>query len=514
MSNAALSYEETLRTAEDHAAINGLTSAVHALLPALERFTSFDQPERTAIERAVWSTQLDEPLPRVGAGAEAVLTTLSDVVIPNGLRAGAPGFSGWVATMPTTIPAATHLASALAGPLVVGVQAFNVLEMLALRWLGELLGLPANYQGLFTSGGTVANLIGLGAARQYAAEQRGIDPSLTGVTGLQHPRIYTTSQVHHCIYRAAGVLGLGRQAVVTIPTDDTLRMDVSALRRQIAQDRAAGYTPVAVVANAGTINTGAIDPLPQISALCREQDIWLHADGAYGLFGVLDPEIAHLYGDLSQIDSMVIDPHKWLATSMGCGGLFVRDRQLLARAFTLESAVYVEGSQPIYTDDTPLTSQLDDFGYMFHHLGIEHSLPSRGVEVWAVLKEIGVEGITARVRRHNGYARYLAERIQETPDLELAAPVTLSACCFRYVPAALQGRTDPTATQQLNVLNRAVLGRMRARGRSLPSATVLGDAFVIRPCFINPRTTFADVEAVVEEATTCGAELWAAISGS
>ncbi|HEX6289022.1 MAG TPA: aminotransferase class V-fold PLP-dependent enzyme [Herpetosiphonaceae bacterium] len=514
MANAAINNADDLRTAEDDAAIDGLSSAVQSLLPALERFTRFDQPERTASERAVWSAQLDEPLPKQGAGADAVLKTLSDVVIPHGLRIGSPGFSGWIATMPTMIPAAAHLASAIAGPLIVGVQSFNLLEALALRWLAELLNLPASYQGLFTSGGAVANLICLGAARQHAAEQRGSDPALHGIASLPNPRIYTTSQVHHSIYRAGGVLGLGRQAVVTIPTDEALRMDVAALRRQIAQDRAAGCTPIAVVANAGTTNTGAIDPLPEIIALCREQDIWLHADGAYGLFGVLDPAIAHLYGDLSMIDSMVIDPHKWLATSMGCGGLFVRDAQLLARAFRLEEAGYVEGSLPIYTADTPLTSQLDDFGYMFQGFGIEHTLPSRGVEVWAVLKEIGADGIKARVCRHNAYARYLAERIQETPELELVAPVTLSTCCFRYVPEALRSRTDQATIQQLNTLNRSVLGRMRARGRSLPSATVLGSAFVIRSCFINPRTTLADIEAVVEEAVACGAEAWAAMNNN
>lgn len=511
MANTALNDIDDLSTAEDDAAIDGLSSAVRSLLPALEQFTRFDQLERTASERALWSAQLDEPLPKQGAGADTVLKTLSDIVIPHGLRIGSPGFSGWIATMPTILPAAAHLASALAGPLIVGVQSFNLLEALALRWLAELLNLPTTYQGLFTSGGSVANLIGLGAARQYAAERHGCDPALHGLAGLPSPRIYATDQVHHSVYRAASVLGLGRQAVVIIPTDDALRMDVVALRRQLAQDRAAGCTPVAVVANAGTTNTGAIDPLPEIGALCREQEVWLHADGAYGLFGVLDPEIAQLYGDLSMIDSLVIDPHKWLATSMGIGGVFVRDAQLLARAFTLGESGYVEGSLPIYAADTPLASQLDDFGYMFHGFGIEHTLPSRGVEVWAVLKEIGADGIKARVCRHNAYARYLAERIRETPELELAAPVTLSTCCFRYVPEALRGRTDQATIQQLNHLNRALLGRMRARGRSLPSATVLDGGFVVRCCFINPRTTLADIEAVVEEAVACGVEAWAAM---
>ncbi len=496
--------------AVDAASVDGLSGAVQSLLPALERFVRFEEPERTAVERSTWTPQLDGPLPSDGHGAQAVLAALRDTVIPNGLRAGAPGFSGWVATMPTTVPAATHLAAALAGPLAVGVQAFNLLEAVALRWLADLLGLPPTYQGLFTSGGSVANLIGLGASRQHAAEQRGLDPARDGVNGLPEPRIYASEQVHHCIYRAAAVLGFGRRAVVTLPTDAALRLDVAALRQQLKADLAAGRTPVAVVATTGTINTGAIDPVPEIGEVCREHGVWLHLDGAYGLLGVLDPEIEHLYGDLAAADSLVVDPHKWLATCMGCGGVFVRDAGLLGRAFTLESAVYVEGSQPVYADDTPITSQFDDFGYAFHHFGVEHSLPSRGVEVWAVLKEIGAEGVRARIIRHNGYARYLAKRVRKSPQLELAAPVTLSVCCFRYVPEALSGREDSQGL--LNQLNQEVLRLVRARGRCAPSATVLGGAFVIRPCFISPRTTLADVGALVDEVEACGAEAWAALS--
>ncbi|HEV2150134.1 MAG TPA: aminotransferase class V-fold PLP-dependent enzyme [Longimicrobiaceae bacterium] len=499
----------------DAASTGGLAGAVGALLPALEAFQRFDTPERTGIDRAVWAARLEEPLPRSGQGAEAVLEALRDVVIPNGLRAGAPGFSGWVATAPTTLPAAAHLAAAVAGPLAVGLQAFNLLEALATRWLGELLGLPPTHQGLLTSGGTVANLIGLGAARQHAWELRGLDPSRDGLEGVPKPRIYASTEVHHCIYRAAGVLGLGRRAVAAVPVGDDLRMDLHALRRQLEADLAAGCTPVAVVANAGTIGAGTVDPLPELAALCREYGVWLHVDGAYGLLGVLDPEVAPLYGDLGECDSLVADPHKWLATSMGIGCVFVRDAGIMERAFTLEPAVYVEGSQPMRPPppDAPVTSQFDGFGYAFHHLGVEHSLPSRGVEVWAVLKEIGAEGVRERVRRHCGFARYLAERVRRSPELELMAPVTLSTCCFRYVPAALRGRTDPEAVAALNGLNREVLGRVRARGRCIPSATSIGEAFVIRPCFINPRTTPGDVDALADDVESCGSEAWAALGG-
>ncbi len=345
---------------EDHATASDLTTAIETLLPALERFIRFDGPEQTAIQRAAWSTQLDEPLPQTGVGAESVLALMRDVIIPNGLRTGAPGFSGWVAAMPTTMPVVANLAAAVSGSTYVGMQAFNLLEALALRWLAELVGLPPTYQGLFTSGGSVANLVGLGAARQYAAERLGLDAARDGIATLPKPRIYTSTEVHHVVIRAAGVLGLGRSGVVTVPTDDALRMDIAALRKRLRQDRAVGCTPVAVVANAGTVNTGAVDPLPELAALCREQDIWLHVDGAYGLLGVLDPAVAPLYGDLSAADSMVLDPHKWLAAPIGCGTVFVRDRMLLGRAFTLESAAYVEEAQHLPADDEPLTSQFDN----------------------------------------------------------------------------------------------------------------------------------------------------------
>jgi glutamate/tyrosine decarboxylase-like PLP-dependent enzyme len=499
---------------EDAAETGHLATVITALLPALEQFLRFDPSEQTARQRETWTAQLDVPLPQVGAGAEAVLTLLRDVVIPHGLRIGAPGFSGWVTTMPTTIPVAANLAAVVAGAGYQCIQSFNFLEAQALRWLADLVDLPPTYQGLFTSGGSVANLVGLGAARQQAAERLGFDPARDGLETLPKPRIYASTEVHHVVYRAAAVLGLGRRAVITIPTDEALRLDVAALSARLQQDRAAGCTPVAVVANAGTVNTGVVDPIPDLGKFCREQGVWLHVDGAYGLLGMLDPRAAPWYVDLSVADSLTVDPHKWLAVPIGCGAVFVRDGTLLGRAFTLESAAYIEEFQPGYAEADPLTSQFEALGYLFHHFGVEQSAPSRGVQVWAILKELGVEGVRERICRHNGYARHLAQRVQASPMLELLAPVTLSICCFRYVPPSLRGRSDAETTETLNHLNRAVLKQIRARGRCIPSATTIGGAFVLRPCYINPRTTLADVDALVEETETCGADVWAQFANS
>ncbi len=483
-----------------------LATAVQTILPALAEFARY-RDSRAGVALTGWKGRLQEELPRQGAGPDAVLALLRDVLIPNGLRTGAPGFCGWVTTAPTTIPAVAALAASVAGPARMLLQPFSVVEDLALRWLKELLGIPLTYQGLFVSGGAVANLIGLGAARQWAYEQHGLDPAENGVAGLPEPRIYTSSEAHHVIHRAAAVLGLGRRAVVEIPVDADFRLDVGVLRERLRRDRAAGRTPIAVVATAGTVNTGAVDPIAALVELCREEGLWLHVDGAYGLPAVLDPETAPLFAGLGAADSLVVDPHKWLATPVGCGAVFVRDRELQARAFRLAPADYLDESG----EDEERGRQVQELGLQFHHLGVEQTAPARGVAVWALLKEIGAEGLRARVRQHNGFARRLAERVRVSPVLELLAPVTLSICCFRYVPPELRGR--PRAAELLNRLNRQVLRLVQGRGRCMPSGTVLRGAFAIRACYINPRTTVADVDALAAEAEACGALVWERLRG-
>jgi aromatic-L-amino-acid decarboxylase len=482
-------------------ATTDLATAVQTVLPALAEFARY-RDGRAGAALTGWKGLLQEGLPRQGAGPDAVLALLRDVLIPNGLRTGAPGFCGWVTTAPTAIPVVAALAASVAGSARMLLQPFSVVEDLALRWLKELLGIPLAYQGLFVSGGAIANLIGLGAARQWAYERHGLDPAEGGVAGLPEPRIYTSSEAHRVVHRAAAVLGLGRRAVVEVPVDVDFRLDVGALRELLQRDRAAGCTPIAVVATAGTVNTGAVDPIAALVELCREEGLWLHVDGAYGLPAVLDPETAPLFAGVAAADSLVVDPHKWLATPVGCGAAFVRDRDLQARAFRLDPADYLDE----FAVDEGRGHQVQELGLQFHHLGLEQTAPARGVAVWALLKEVGAEGVRARVRRHNGFARRLAERVRVSPVLELLAPVTLSICCFRYVPPELRGPAADRAL--LNRLNRQVLRLVQGRGRCTPSGTVLGGAFAIRACYINPRTTAADVDALAEEVERCGALVW------
>jgi len=484
----------------DVARVDRLDEAVATILPALEAFNRFEGPDRASL-RSEWLPDLDEPLPDEGVGADAVLATLRDVVIPRGLRVGHPGFASWVTTAPSTTAAAGQLAAAVASPQRWWVQPSNHLDTMAVRWLIELLGFPATYVGTFTSGGSTANLVGLGAARQHAAERLGIDAALDGLGPVPEPRVYASPETHHVVARAMGVLGLGRTNLRTVELDADRRADLRQLRTFIAEDLAAGRTPVAVVGNAGDVNTGIVDPLPEMAAIAHEHDIWFHVDGAYGGWGMLDERVEAAFGDRSLYDSFAVDPHKWLAAPVGTGLAVCRDGELLARAFTIEPGAYDrerhESAEP--TGDPP--APWGALGGGTADWGVDFSTPARGVPVWAVLKEIGAEGMRERVRRHNDFARMVAQRAREEDELELLAEPQLSIACFRYRPA---GWDEP---ERLDALNADILAELRREGRSLPSSTVVGGAFAIRACYINPRNDREHVDLLVDDVLEIGRRL-------
>ncbi len=473
-----------------------LSGAIRRILPALEEFNRFHGREEMGGQPPGWMDVLDQPLPESGAGLDEVLRELAETIIPHGVRIGAPGFCGWVTTAPTTAGTAAALAATVAGPQRYWTQPFHFLETVALRWLAELLGLPGDLQGIFTSGGSVANLVGLGAARQRAFEGVGLDPSRDGLPPDRRWRIYASTEVHHVVTRAAAVLGLGRRSVAAVAVDRSQRMDLEELRRTMDADRAEGILPVALVATAGTVNTGAVDPLGEMADIAAERGLWFHVDGAYGLFGVLDPGTAPLFEGVERADSVAVDPHKWLAAPIGCGAVFVRDRALLGRTFTLEPADYLEGS----LDETPFHSPFDVLGEPYHNFNVEQSAPSRGVRVWAILKEIGARGMGERVVRHNDYARRLASRVRQEEHLELLAEPVLSICCFRY-------RRPGAEEAALDDLNTEIARRLRAEGVHVPSTTRVEGKLAIRPCYINPRTTIKEVDGLADAVLRLGDEL-------
>ena len=477
----------------DAAEAGRLTDATLAVLPALERWLEFTDVAGPARRRQSWRAVLDTPLPDKGAGADATLTELAEWVIANGLPIGAPGFTGFITTGPSTVPAVAQFAAALASPQRYAVSAFNTLEDVSLRWLAQACGLDEPVAGVYSSGGSVANLLALGAARQAAFERLGVDAGRDGIPAGVQGRIYASSEAHHTIQRAAAVLGLGRAAVRSIPVDARQRIRVDLLADAVKADVAAGAVPVAIVGVAGTTNTGAIDPLDALADLAERHDTWLHVDGAYGLLAAGVGELAERFTGLRRAQSWIVDPHKWLATGVGCAATYVRDADLLHRTFTQTPAAYL--AMPGYGD---VASPFEEFGVHYDDLGVELSAPPRGVLVWAVLREIGHDGLRERVRRHIGYARRLTELARRHPRLEALTEPDLSIACLRYRPAR------PAGEAELDRLNEELLRRLWRASGYLPSSTVVRGRFAIRPCFVGVRHADDDVVGLAERLVELG----------
>ncbi len=510
----------------DPALTDHLTASLAAVLPGLEQFLRFEGAD-PATRRSTWLPALDQPLPATGIGPERTLARLRDEIVAAGLRIGHPGFSGWVTTAPTTIGAVADLVQAVASPQRWWATPANFVDDLAMRWLIDLLGFPKSFVGTFTSGGSTANLVGLGAARQAAGERLGLRPSIDGIAGLPEPRVYASTETHHVVGRALGVLGMGRANLRSIPVDGDGRIDLDLLQRALDEDAAAGRTAVAIVGCAGDVNTGVVDPLPELARIARERETWLHVDGAYGGFGLLDPRVRDLYGDVATYDSFAVDPHKWMAAPVGTGAVIVRDEGILGRAFTIETGDYDRERLAVRgTGDTE--SPFDELGYGTPDWGLDFSTPARGLAVWATLLEIGADGMRERVIRHNDCARRVADRARASDELELLREPVLSIACFRYVPpgwgaaggakagapgaAVADGGAEAPAADaateaRLDALNEAILHGVRARGRCVTSSTRVGGRFAIRPCYVNPRSGLADADALVDEVLAVGREL-------
>lgn len=461
----------------------------------LDQYLKFEHPDALHAGKQ-WREYLDLPLPRQGVGIEQVTDELLSQIIPNGSAVPKPGFSSFITTGATSVATLASSAASIAAPQRYGLTAFNFLEELSLQWLASMCGVN-HMQGIYSSGGSVANLLALGAARQFAFEQTGHDAAANGIN--RAVSVYASVESHHTIQRSAGVLGIGRRAVRPIACDRHGRMRVDDLRQAIASDKQKGILPMAIVGNAGTTNTGAIDPLQTIGEIAKENAIWFHVDGAYGLPGILDERISHLYQGLELADSVIVDPHKWLGASVGVAATFVRDRQLLCRAFTQEPADYLEGAVEQEADSpNAIEHSLDDFGIPYYDYGVELSSPCRGVVVWALIREIGVEGMTQRIKRHNDMASYVARAAIDHPNLELLIEPTLSICCFRYVA--------PNCTD-LNLLNRRLHRRLIHENENLPSTTQVNGMLALRPCFVGARTNQIHADALLEAVLRIGKEL-------
>lgn len=464
----------------------GRLSALGAdLLVALEEFLA-GKHGRFDLDSA-WRDVLDTPMPAEGLGADAVLRLLREQVVPYGSPMSDPGFQGFITAPGGTVATLASLAQSVVANQRYFAHSGNLLEGLSLRWLADLLGLPEHGQGVISSDGSAATTVALGAARQQAYERLGIDVAAAGLSGPR-PVVYASQEAHHCVLKAAAIVGIGRANVRLVATDDKLRMSVSALGELMAADAAAGHLAVAVVSTVGTTMTGSVDPVDPVADLCEQHGAWLHVDGAYGIAASLDPRVAPLFAGIPRADSVLVDGHKWFGTPIGAGVLLVRDVGPLARAFTAEASGYLE--DPVLTD----TSRYGDLGIRYDEFGLELSAPARGVMLWAALAELGRDGVAEMVSRDLDRARRLAALAAEHPELELMLEPDLSVVCFRYVG----GGGD------LDALNAAILERLRSEDAFAPSVARVRGAFCLRPVYLNPRTRDEDVQGLVDEVLRVG----------
>lgn len=413
-------------------------------------------------------------LPREGRPLEQLLDecrTVMDLSRHN----GHPRFFGYVASPSTPVGAyADLIASALNANITCwrSGPAGTEIEQLVVRWLGSLIGYDDDAKGLLTSGGSMANMIALLiASRRFNAA----DVSRKGLWNAGPPMtIYASEEVHMSIPKAADVLGFGRDNVRMIACDAGHRMRVDSLRERIRQDQLDGFRPICVVASAGTVNTGAIDPLDQIADVARDNDIWFHVDGAYGAPGAMDVTKKDAFAGLERANSVSLDPHKWLYVPVDAGCLLFRD--------AAAAAVFTEDADYIQTHGLA-----EDATFAYWDYGVELSRRFRALKVWLTLGYYGARRIAEAVSKDIALAAYLGELVSNADDFELLAPVELSICCFRYVPKNAQ-------ESDLNQLNEKIMSAVQKGGRAYLSNATVNGKFALRACITNFRTTKADIE--------------------
>jgi aromatic-L-amino-acid decarboxylase len=430
---------------------------------------------------------LDMALPEQPVALEELVGAAVRDVLPHAMGNGHPAFFGWVNPPPSPAGVMTSLAAAAMNPSVVSGDHADVhLERAVVRWLAELVGFPHEPgAGLLVSGGSTATIVCLTGARGRALAAAGHDVRRDGLFAAPRLTAYAPAEAHSCVRRALELLGIGSGAMREVPLEGG-RLDDAAMRESIAADRASGAVPALLVGSAGTVNTGAIDPLAELADVAAAEGLWFHVDGAYGAFGVLDPAIAERYRGMERADSLVVDPHKWLGVPVDAGCALVRRGDDLREVFSL--------IPPYLRQDTgtPVGT--------FAEYGFEQTRPFRALKTWATIAARGRAGLVTQVERANALARQLAERVESEPELELAARPETSIVAFRAQPA-------DCPPDRLEEVNRMLPEAVQARGRTFVTGTVFDGRETLRACILHPDTGPEHLAILVREVVATAREL-------
>ena len=433
----------------------------------------------------------EESLPLEGRPFEEVLAFVRQHVMPFPFGNSHPRFFGFInATADPVGITADYLAAAMNPNCWGGDHAAIHVEKEVMRWIAEIVGYPADAEGILVSGGSMANFTALAAARRAVAPGNVREEGLGG-EGQPRLVVYASDQVHHCVDKAVDLLGIGTRNLRKIETDERFRIRVDLLEAAIAADRRAGLLPAIVVGNAGTVNTGAIDPLEELAELCRRESLWFHADGAYGAMAKLSKDLAPLFTGLERADSIAADPHKWLYVPYEAGATLVREPGRLAATFRKFPEYLASDAE------SPFPGPV-----WFAERGVELSRGFKALKVWMGLKTHGALEYARSIENDVALARFLSEEVGRRPDFEQMAEQVLSIANFRYRP-----RSASLADEEVDRLNRRIVNRLVGDGSFLLAPTILKGRAAMRACIVNFRTTKEDLTFLLDEAERVGREI-------
>ncbi|MBL0940808.1 MAG: amino acid decarboxylase [Gemmatimonadaceae bacterium] len=442
--------------------------------------------------------------PEVGLGPDMVYDQFRSHVFPYGNGNWHPRFFGWVQGTGTPLAMLADMLASGMNPHLAGFnQAPAKVEQQVIGWFAEWMGMPGA-SGLFVTGGTMANVHGLACARMAMAARLGRDARKNGVQtwpdeSAPAPLVfYGSTETHSWAKKAAEWLGLGDRAFRRVAVGPDRRIDMDALARRIAEDRAQGLVPFCVIGTAGTVNTGTTDPLEAIADFCARESLWFHVDGAFGALLALSPRHRHVVRGVERADSLAFDLHKWGSMPFECAVALVRDADTHAAAFKSEAAYL--GALP---------RGVSAGGQRFNDIGLDLTRGFKALKIWMQLKADGVAKLGAVIDQNIEQVQYLARMVDAHAECERVAEAPLNVLCFRYVPSDTSREfTDNSARETfLNDVNREILMRVQEQGIAVPSSTVLDGRFVLRVAHVNHRTTDQDIETLFDAIVEIGREV-------
>jgi len=433
------------------------------------------------------------PLPTGGKPFDEVLAFVREHILPFPMGNSHPRFFGFINATADPIGAtADYLAAAMNPNCWGGDHAAVHVENEVMRWIASIVGFPPAAEGILVSGGSMANFTALAAARRAMTPGNVREDGLAG-EGRPRLTVYASDQVHHCVDKAVDLLGIGTRNLRKVETDGRFRIRLDRLEAAIAADRAAGLQPAIVVGNAGTVNTGAIDPLDELAEICRRESLWFHVDGAYGALAVLSPLLKPLFTGMDRADSLAADPHKWLYVPYEAGATLVREPGRLASTFR-RFPEYL-ASDP----ESPFPGPA-----WFAERGVELSRGFKALKVWMGLSTHGTEAYARSIENDVALAGFLSREADRRPDFELMAEQVLSIANFRWRPPGAE-----LSDAELDRLNRRIVNRLVGDGSFFLAPTILKGRAALRVCIVNFRTKEDDLTFLLDEVARVGAELLA-----